>query len=76
MTDYTRIEKIGGDFIYFSWSSKSSGKPLWQLGDSIGDLESYTNILSYVVFIEFRMLNLYVFYFCDVFMAFYFVIFE
>ena len=29
VTDHTRTEKIGGDSIWFSWSSKSNGKPLW-----------------------------------------------
>ena len=50
MTNHTRTEKIGGDSILFLWSSKSNGKPLWQLGDSAGDFESQTNIFSYVVF--------------------------
>ena len=39
VTDHTRIEKIGDDSILFLWSSKSSGKPLKQFGDSIGEIE-------------------------------------
>ena len=44
MTDHTRTEKIGGDCIYFYDHPSRDGKPLWQLDDSTGDLESQANI--------------------------------
>ena len=43
MTDHTRIEKIGGDSIYFYGHPSRDWKSLWQLGDSAGDLESQAN---------------------------------
>ena len=45
MANHTKIKKIGGNSFYFL-SSKSSGKPLWQFGDSIGDFESQAFKLS------------------------------
>ena len=51
MTDHTRTEKIGGDSIFmFMVNPSRGGKPLWQIGDSTGDLESQANIKSYVIF--------------------------
>ena len=43
MTDHTRIEKIGGDSIYFYGHPSRDGKPLWQLSDSTRNLESQAN---------------------------------
>ena len=76
MTDHTRTEKIGGDSILFLRSSKSSGKPLWQLGDSAGEnRESYQYLVICCLPCCFACL-IYLFSFYDLFMAFYFVIFE
>ena len=64
MTDHTRTEKIVGDSIFIFGSLPScGGKPLWQLGDSTGDLESLpisSHMLSSMLF---RMLDLFVFHF-------------
>ena len=40
MSNHTYTKKIGGDSI--ALFSKSSGKPLWQFGDSTEDIESQT----------------------------------
>ena len=78
MTDHTRTEKIGGNSIYFCGHSSRAGNRYDSLATPLGTLESQTNILSYVVFVVFRMLNLSVVsicvvimhIFCDLFMAF------
>ena len=48
MTDHTRTKKIDGDFIWFLWSSKSSGKPLWQRDSNscVGDSNPRFNLLT------------------------------
>ena len=69
MTDHTRIEKIGGDSIHFCGQTSRAGNRYDSLMIPLETIESQTNILSYVVFVIFRMLNLSVFHFRDVFMA-------
>ena len=65
MTNHIRTEKIGGDSIFIF----GSGKPLWQLGDSIRDLRE---LGQYWVI---RCLSccfaclIYLFSFCDIFVA-------
>ena len=52
------------------------GKPLWQLGDSTGDLESQANIESYVVFHVVSHAWFICFSSCILFMVFYFIMFN
>ena len=59
MTDHTRTEKIGGDSIFMFvviQVERETVMTAWRL--HWGPLESQANILSYVVFIVIRMLNL------------------
>ena len=58
MTDHTRTEKISGDYIYFFGHLSRVGNRYDSLATPLGTLESQTNILSYVVFVVFCMLNL------------------
>ena len=44
MTDHTCTEKIGGDSIWFLWSSKSSEKSLWQQSSLFVGSEKEKNI--------------------------------
>ena len=49
VTEHTRTEKIGGDSIFFSSHPSRSEKPLGQLGNSTGELESrpiFSHMLS------------------------------
>ena len=59
--------------LLFLWSSKSSGKPLWQLGDSTGD---YTELGQYLVVcclpFVIRMFNLSIMFIC-IFIMYHFV---
>ena len=59
MTDHTRTEKTGGDSIFMFMVIQVEQETVmtaWRL--HWGVLESQANILSYVVFIVIRMLNL------------------
>ena len=77
MTDHTRTEKIGGDsiFIFVVFQVKrETVMTAWQFRWGLrGSSHLIRHMLSLMLL---RMLNLSAFYFCDVFMAFYFVIFE
>ena len=75
MTDHTRIEKIGGDSIYFCGNPCRAENHYDSLATPLGMLESQTNILSYVVFVVFRMLNLSIVPICIVIMHIFFVIY-
>ena len=70
----TPIKKISVATPFILWSSKSSGKPLWQLGDSTRDLESQTNIL--LSFVVIRMLNLSIVFICVVIMHIFLFIYD
>ena len=58
MTDHTRTEKIDGDSIYFCGHLSRAENHYDSLATPLGTLESQTNVLSYVIFVIFRMLNL------------------
>ena len=77
MTDHTRTEKIGGDSIFmFVVIQVVVGNRYDSLATPLGN-KRVRPILSHMLsFMLLRMLNLSAFYFCDVFMSFYFVIFE
>ena len=50
VTDHTRTEKIGGDFILFCGHPSLAGNRYNSLATPLGTLESQTNIVSYVLF--------------------------
>ena len=68
MTDYTRTEKIGGDSILFCGHPSRAGNRYDSLATPLETLKSQTNILSYVVFVIFRMLSLSIVFICVVIM--------
>ena len=68
MTDHTRTEKIDGNSIYFCGHPSRAGNCYDSLVTPLGTLQSQTNILSYVVFVIFRMLSLSIVFICVVIM--------
>ena len=69
MTDHNRTEKIDVDFIYFCGHPSRARNRYDSLATPLGFRESDQLFVIYLSFMLLRMLNLSVFYFCDVFVA-------